>query len=200
MTQTPIVFYVPDEVSLGLGAASIRRVLTVPYLSQPVSNWCWATCATMLSHFVTNRTLKICEAASTLIPKDGCCAGAPEEGTFDRSWNRGSCNRTCSVSEVRLLHGRLGMASTHIAGSVSFEELRAEIVDAGRSVEVAYRWTHGGGHVALVCGIDGATRNVNINDPWPDYGQMVVPYDTLVSAYGLGTWFHTWTGISTAGA
>ncbi len=183
-----------------LGAPPAPRILGVPYVSQTVTNWCWATCATMLSRFLTGGALRICDAASTLIPLGSCCEGAPPEGTFDRTWNKGGCNRTCTVAEVHGLHGMLGIASTHVAGNVSFAALQAEIADKGRPVEVAYSWTGGGGHVAIVQGVDAGAGTVNIHDPWPDYGQIVAPYNGLVTAYGKGTWFHTWTGIATAGA
>lgn len=197
--QRPITFNVPasdSQAFVGIGAADTRRILNVPYLNQPVTNWCWATCATMLSRFLKSTDLKICEAVSKLIPTDSCCVGAPQEGSFDQRWTKGSCNRTCSVSEVGLLHTQLGLSSTHTRGNVSFEELRNEIVIAGRPVEVAYAWTGGGGHVALVQGVDADTQNLNIHDPWPDNGQMVIPYSSLVTAYGKGSWFHTWTNIA----
>lgn len=173
------------------------------YLSQTVSNWCWATCATMLSRFlVTGSSIRICEAASRLIPQDACCVGAPPEGTFNTTWQKGNCNRTCTVEEVVTLHGMLGLHSRHVDGMISFEDLVNEIAVEGRPVEVAYLWSGfgAGGHVALVQGIDPATRTVNIHDPWPDNNVIVGPFNDLVTAYGKGTWFHTWIDISTTGA
>lgn len=207
MSQIPIPFIVSAtgvsapraEAAIGFGfGGPQRRILNVQYISQTVSNWCWATCATMLSRFVLGSSLKICAAASKLIPSGGCCSGAPDEGTFDRSWDKGSCNRTCTVDEVQQLHGILGMSSVHIIGSVSFADLQHEIAASGRPVEVAYSWTGGGGHVAIVQGIDASTRTIYVHDPWPDYGQTVVPYENLLTAYGKGTWFHTWIGITNA--
>jgi hypothetical protein len=153
----------------------------------------------MLSRFLKGDGLKICQAASTLIPQGGCCTGAPPEGTFDPTWQKGNCNRTCSVDEVAQLHGMLNLASRHVVGTISFNDLQAEI-GAGRPVEVAYFWNGGGGHVALVQGYDSATRSLNIHDPWPDTGQTVATMHGLETAYGKGTWSHTWTRISSAGA
>jgi len=193
MTQSQIPFVVPSTVDLGAPGT----LLYVPYLSQTVTNWCWATCATMLARFYGG-TITICEAATKLIPNDGCCSGAPEEGSFDRFWNKGACNRTCTVDEVGELHGYLGLVSKRSAGQISLSDLAQEIVVNGRPIEVAYSWFGGGGHVAIVRGIDADTQAVYINDPWPDYGQTVVPFQELRTAYGKGTWFQTWIGIGKA--
>ena len=196
MIQAPIPIVVPSEAELmGVGEAPQRRVLNVPYLSQTVTNWCWATCATMLSRFY-GAQIRICEAAAKLIPNDGCCNGAPAEGTFDRTWNKGSCNRTCTVAEVADLHGKLGLSSTHIAGTLSFADLESEISVNGRPIEVAYSWTGGGGHVAILRGIDSQAKTVRVNDPWPDYGETVTSYNGLLTAYGKGAWFQSWRGIA----
>ena len=203
MQQAPIDFVTPaDSVlasagAVGIGHGPMARELPVPYLSQTVTNWCWATCATMLSRYCKSSSLKICEAASLLIGNT-CCKGAPQEGTFDPTWTYGSCNRTCSVAEVVELHGKIGLSSTHQGSAVSFDTLKNEII-ANRAIEVAYSWTGGGGHVAIAYGFNSTTSSVNVNDPWPDTGQIVVPFDQLASAYGKGSWFDTWTGISTAG-
>ncbi len=195
MTQSPIPFVVPASVTVGLGAPP--TLLSVPYLSQTVTNWCWATCVTMLVRF-WGGTITICQAASKLIPNDGCCTEAPEEGSFDRFWKKGTCNRTCTVDEVGELHRRLGLVSNRSAGQISFDALAEEVAANGRPIEVAYAWTGGGGHVAIVRGIDADTQTVYICDPWPDYGQTVAQFNELRTAYGKGTWFETWTGIGKA--
>lgn len=203
MTQSPIVFIVPEccrPEGLNFGAPTSRRILDVPYVSQTVSNWCWAACATMLSRFVVGSSLNICEAASTLISQGDCCVGAPPADTFDRTWNKAGCNRTCTVDEVAELHGMLGMTSRRVNRALDFVDLHTEIVESGRPVEVALGWVGGGGHVVIARGVDGGTQSVSIHDPWPDTGQIVVPFKKLESAYGLGSWFDSWTGISVAAA
>lgn len=193
MPQSPIDFVLPEAVTLG----AAPTLLAVPYLSQPVTNWCWATCATMLARF-HGHAIRICEATSKLIPNEGCCEGVPPEGTFNRSWSKGTCNRTCTVDEINKLHVAIGLKSKRCSGQVSFAELERELSTSGRPVEVAYAWTGGGGHVAVVRGIDHDKQMVHVNDPWPDYGQTVVQFEALRSAYGKGAWFETWTDIAVA--
>jgi hypothetical protein len=204
MTQRPVEFVIPVElggpVEAQVGGAPDKVMLGMPYVAQTASNWCWATCAAMLARFTLNKPLNICQAASTLIPGGNCCAGAPAEGTFNNSWNNPVCNRTCTVSEVQQLHGMLGMQSTHAGTAISFDQIHNAIAGSRKPVEVAFSWFGGGGHVVVAQGVDRQTQSVNINDPWPDTGAIVVTYEKLLSAYGLGSWFDAWTEIKAVGS
>ena len=204
MTQRPIEFMIPAELGSSVepqfDGPPDKRILGVPYVGQTAGNWCWATCATMLSRFTLKSNLSICQAASTLIPAGNCCAGAPAEGSFNNDWDKPTCNRTCTVSEVQQLHGMLGMQSTHAGGAITFDQLHDQIAGSGHPVEVAFSWFGGGGHVVVAQGVDKQTQSVNINDPWPDTGPVVVPFSKLLSAYGLGSWFDAWTGIKAVGS
>jgi hypothetical protein len=188
--QQPIDFIIPLSESFSLELAQelqqTEKLLEIPYIQQTKKNWCWATCATMLSKFATQKELTICEAASKLIPEGRCCSAT------------GECDRTCTVDEVKKLHKLLGMDSTHRGNSITFDEIHNQITLINSPIEVAFRWTGGGGHVAIVHGSDMLARTVHVNDPWPDRGSCVVNFDQLESAYGLGNWFDTWTDIKKA--
>jgi hypothetical protein len=201
MPQTDIVFTIPAQADgvianydVELGAVPDSRELEVPYIFQTAQNWCWATCAAMLSRFILGNNLTICQAASTLIPNGNCCNGAPPEGTFNPTWDNATCNRTCYYLEVAQLHRLLGMQSTRATGVISFDQIFQQIAVLQRPVEVAFVW--GKGHVALVVGVDKRSKWVTINDPWRDFGHRSVPFSDLQSAYGLGSWDDTWSDIT----
>ena len=81
MGQTLIEFALP-MVTLGGDEQLAEQTLDVPYLRQTASEWCWATSATMVSRFLFQSAIKICQVASTLIADQDCCAAAPaEDGT-----------------------------------------------------------------------------------------------------------------------
>jgi hypothetical protein len=207
MEQLPIEFSLPEvslvggEVSLGGEAEPVEQALDIPYLQQPASEWCWATCATMVTRFVFQNTAAICQVVSTLIAGQNCCNGVPPEGesgsnasaTFFRTPTL--CNRTAKVAEILQLYDKLGIQSTHRGGKIDFDSLCDQIADAGSPIEVAFSWLGGGGHVVLVRGVIKETAIVRVNDPWPDTGEVLIPFSQLQSAYGRGTWFDSWTNM-----
>jgi hypothetical protein len=198
MSQTPIDFFLP-EVALG-DALSPETSLDVPYLKQTASNWCWATSAAMVSRFIFGQAIKICEVASTLIDGQECCNSAPDEGSVqtnadpDFVHKATPCNRTISVTEVAKLYSLLRMQCNHRASKISFADIADQIV-RGHPVEVAFIWIGGGGHVAVVRAVMPSAQMVRINDPWPDTGEVIVPFSELETAYGKGKWFDCWTDI-----
>lgn len=208
MEQLPVEFSLPEvslgggEVSLGDEAEAVEQALDIAYLQQPASEWCWATCATMATRFIFQNTATICQVVSTLINGQNCCNGVPPEGdpdsnasaTFFRTPT--PCNRAAKVTEIIQLYDKLGIQSTHRGGKIDFDSLCDQITTTGSPVEVAFSWLGGGGHVALVRGVTKDTQIVRVNDPWPDTGEVLVPFSQLQSAYGRGTWFDSWTNIA----
>jgi len=200
MEQSLVEFSLP-EIELGGEATPTEQALEIPYVQQLASEWCWATCATMVTRFVFQNSVKICEVVSTLIRDQSCCTGVPAEGdpetdtsaTFFRTHT--PCNRTAKVAEIVQLYDRLGIQSTHRGGKIDFDALCDQIITAGSPIEVAFKWDGGGGHVALVRGVIKESGIVRVNDPWPDTGEVLVPFSQLESAYGRGAWFDSWSGI-----
>jgi len=91
------------------------------------------------------------------------------------------------------------------AGVVGFDKIKEEIDVHKRPVEVALRWNEeigGGGHVVLIKGwaeVDGKDV-VILNDPLAS-GRLVsghegrLTFQELRSAFGNGSWKHTWTNL-----
>lgn len=166
--------------SVLLGAGSI----SVPQIKQEQKNWCWAACTDMIASYYGNAALRQCACANWLFGRSDCC-GSP--GSSD-------CDRGCAVDDVSRVLAHFGIHSSLINGTVPFSTLKTE-VDAARPVEVAYFWSSGGGHVAIVCAWDHNTTGdfVRVNDP--AYGSGGVYYKNLLTAYGMGKWVYTWTDI-----
>ncbi|MFG1345508.1 papain-like cysteine protease family protein [Xanthobacter autotrophicus DSM 431] len=199
MAQKPIEFELPS-VNLGSGE-SADRILDVPYAQQPASNWCWATCTVMVAHFLLNSSIKICQLVSTHFSAQQCCDGAPTENSATANsgsaffWAQTPCNKTIKVSQVSPLYAALGIQSQHRGRKIDFATLADQIATLGCPVEVAFSWLGGGGHVALVRGVSMKSQMVRVSDPWPDTGDVIVPFSQLETAYDRGQWFDCWTDL-----
>jgi len=160
------------------------KTLNVPQIKQEQTQWCWAGCADMVLHYYGNSGAKQCEFANFLFSQSSCC----------QTPSGSNCNKPCQVPDVKKVFNKWGIKSSSKSGTVPFSVLRTQI-DLGMPVEVAYAWSGGGGHVAIVRGWGKNDKGnfVRVNDP--AYGSGGVYYSDLLKAYGKGTWFHTWTNI-----
>lgn len=157
------------------------KVLNVPLIMQEQTQWCWAACADMVLHYYGNVAVRQCDLANWLFGLSDCCS-VPSSSL---------CNRPCQVSDVCRVYNAFGLRCYSGSGTISFGAIQFEI-DQNRPLEPGLAWTGGGGHVVIVRGYydDG---KVHVNDPW--YGQGAITYADLVNAYGLGTWFWTFTDL-----
>lgn len=160
------------------------KTLNVPQINQEQTQWCWAGCADMVLHYYGNQGIRQCDLANFLFGLSGCCSSPSST----------LCNQPSPVPDISRVYSNYGIRSTHSAGTVTFATLQSEI-NADRPVEVAYAWSGGGGHAAIVRGWDRNSTGpfLRVNDP--AYGSGGVYYSDLLTAYGQGTWFYTWTGI-----
>ncbi|HXD93082.1 MAG TPA: C39 family peptidase [Bacteroidia bacterium] len=163
----------------------------VPEILQVQTEWCWATCATMVVHFYGSPNANKCDFANWLFTQTTCCIN-PDSN---------NCNQGCQTDDIKKVYSQWGIEST-INGSVTSNILVAEI-DANRPIEVRFAWDDGyggysGGHVVLVVGYENSPSpdTFLVNDPW--YGQGFHNYNELMTAYGKGVWSNTWTGIQKA--
>lgn len=160
------------------------KVLTVPQIKQEQTQWCWAACADMVLHYYGNAGVRQCDFANWLFAQSACC-NVPSSSL---------CNKPCAIGDVCRVYNQWGIQCSYTGSSVAFATLQSE-VNADRPVEVGYAWNGGNGHVAVIRGWD-----VNATGPFlavndPAYGSGGVYYSGLLTAYGLGTWRWTWTGL-----
>ena len=155
--------------------------LNVPLIKQEQTEWCWAACADMVSDFYGNAAVCQCEFANWLFGLSDCCS-VPSSSL---------CNRPAEVTDVCGVYNAFGVQCASSSGTISLAALQYEI-DQGRPIEAGLAWTGGGGHAVLVYGYDDHGK-VHVHDPM--YGQVAIPYTDLVSAYGHGSWFWTFTNL-----
>ena len=152
-------------------------------IKQEQTQWCWAGAAEMIFRY-HSKNVRQCELANRAFNVNDCCT-APSSS---------HCNRPLSDPNINRLFGAYGLSLSYDFGTVSYRKLRSEI-DSRRPVQVGYRWTKGGGHVAVIrgWGKDDNGGYVRVNDP--AYGSGGVYYSDLLDAYGAGVWDATWTDI-----
>lgn len=185
-------------------AATRERKLGVPRRRQRQAEWCWAACVDMVLHYYGLRAVEQCEIVGRKINEDCCDEPLSEE--FDVP---------CAPKWVRGVWAAWGLgARSHLPrkgrlGWISEAALKREL-DAGRPVEVGLSWDCGGGHAVVVRGwrvSRGGRSYFYVNDPWNwaggdpreeffAEGVGQVSYKELRTAYGMGCWKWTWTGIS----
>jgi len=165
--------------------------LPINYVSQrPQANWCWAACTVMVANYLgakdpdADGTPKMCHLASLLHGLPNCCA------------DPSSCDMG---AWPELAYAHLGIVHSPEVPSppinservLTVEQIRQQIVENRRPVEVLYKWNTHGAHVVLITGIydDG---QIEVLDPW--FGiESPVTYDYVRGARGMGRWAGTYS-------
>jgi hypothetical protein len=174
-----------------VGAAPSSRMLLVPLLTQEQTLWCWcACCAMVLAYYAAPQAQ--CAIANVGVGHTDCCKDPLPAGCNDTIWTIHP-----TQPDIITVYARFVRSATHLFGSISFDDLKAEVdSNPGRPVEVCYAWTGGDSHVALVCrySVDSAgAQFVKVNDPADNIG--LISFASLQSAYGLGSWVETFIKI-----
>lgn len=133
-----------------LGLTGIQKALayspaTVENQQQRQSNWCWATCSSVvLQHYGIN---------------------ASQEDIV-RYVKGGLYNQTGTVSEMLQAVRGYGLSAS-FRGVPYYNDIKNEI-DAGNPMETLIGWTNGGGHALVLDGyFTNQGRNyIEIMDPW----------------------------------
>ena len=188
-------------------SAPREHKLVVPRRRQQQADWCWAACVDMVLHYYGLRAVEQCEIVGRKITREDCCDD-PRNEEF---------SVPCAPKWVRGVWASWGIdARSHLPrkgrlGWISEAALKREL-DAERPVEVGFQWTNGGGHAVVVRGWRegrGVQSYFYVIDPWNWAGDPrevffaegvgQVSYKELRTAYGMGRWKWTWTGISLRG-
>ena len=179
---------VQSLAELSLGGADPIDQLDVRFFGQQQDEWCWAACLEMVlsSQGLPDRSQ--CQLADEAFNLDGCCGNPAYQ----------LCNQPLSVSRVSSTYARLGLSSRFTNGPISFEQISEEI-EQNRVVLAGLKFVLPGGiavgHAIVIAGCyesqDG--RFVIVYDPARNVGSDW--YEDILSAYGRGVWFCTWTGL-----
>jgi len=174
----------PQTRSIPITRLRAGKTIPVPMIKQEQTQWCWAGCADMGLDYYGNAGIRQCDLANWAFGLSGCCS-TPSSSL---------CNQGLPDAKISQLWTAYGIQNSYTASSVPFATLQSEN-NANRPVEVAYSWNGGGGHVAIVRGWDQNATGpfLLVNDP--AYGSGGVYYSNLLTAYGLGVWDATWTGL-----
>lgn len=154
--------------------------LTMTYMQQQQTNWCWAACSEMVFHQAgKNTTVTQCDMATAQF--GGACCSTPSS----MQCNQGNWPQNA--------YSYYGFGFTYLSNTISFAAVQAEI-NANRPVEIYYAWSGGGAHVALIVGYY-ANGDVEVYDPWPSFGPGRRAFSYVQGAYGLGAWQLTYTNL-----
>jgi len=165
--------------------------VTVPlsYIQRAQTNWCWTAAAEMVFNYYGRNSAGQCDVANFQLGRNDCCGSSAVPNS--------ACDKTCVAQAVSKIFSNWQIQSQQIKGSVSFSTLQAEI-NAQRPVEVGFVWSSGNkGHLAIVYGWEQNNSGsiVLVHDPDPNRKTVVISYSDLLTAYGLGNWKFTWTGL-----
>ena len=165
--------------SLGMAGPLAARQTgrLVATLTQPMENWCWATCAAMVAMFLEISDEPDIEeiVVNTL--------GSPQDVPI-------------SFDQMQSMY-----ADGSIGGRVSTKYLDHPLsqfrvdqaLEDDMIIKFGVRWDGGGGHVMLITGFaepDGETIYYD-NDPSAAHRRRTVTYDGLIGAFGQGHWSET---------
>lgn len=173
--KSPIPIVVPPQV--GAVAPGAAKLLTVGYIRQEQTNWCWAGCCQMVFNFYGVRNVRQCDMATAQFGAS-CCASPSSSACNQGNWPENT-------------YRHYGFNCNKSNGAFALGSVQAE-VNANRPLEPYYAWNGGGAHVAVVRGFYD-NGDLEVNDPW--YGPGRRAYSYVVRAYNLGNWTITYSNL-----
>lgn len=175
-----------QKYNLSAEPLKVMRTLNVPFIKQEQTNWCWAACAEMVLEYYGNSSSDQCDFANWAFGGATCCT-LPSSSL---------CDKPVKDKKITDLYDHYNLKSSYVSADVPFGALVVEI-EGSRPIEVGFTFSgNKTGHVALVVGTDviNGKQVVRVNDP-AEQASGGVLYSDLTTAYGLGDWDATWTGI-----
>lgn len=140
---------------------------TVQSQQQRQSNWCWATCS------------------SVILQRYGINASQEDIVRYIKG---GLYNQTATAQEMLQAVRGYGLRAS-LFGVPSFQQIQQEI-NGGNPMETLINWTNGGGHALVLDGyfLNKGRNYINIMDPW--YGDH---FNYNYEYYKINNQFR-WTG------
>jgi papain like cysteine protease AvrRpt2 len=163
----------------------LQVIKTVPmaFQQQQQSNWCWAACEAMVFSW-NNFQISQCQiVGDRAFDKKNCCK------------NPQDCDVTRTDQQISSDYSAWEYQYTYTAAQISINSI-GNTIDVYSLVEVGFSWNGGGGHVAIVNGVNTDSNTVFVSDPGNDAPMGWINYASLQSAYGQGTWDATWNGLA----
>lgn len=179
--RIPIVATPAPVAAAPLAAAVGDIVLDVPYIRQKQNQWCWAACAQMIAAFLGKTDVTQCKLANFLHGQTKCCQHPGSN----------ACNQPSPYPGIAAVYRFLEIACISDPHAETLAVMLREL-SQGRPVEVGYLWYGGGGHVAIVYGVN-RQGVFSVHDPW--FGSGPVTYLGLLTAYGQGRWGMSFGGF-----
>lgn len=170
--QTPIPSPPPGTKRLWSGVPD--QILPVQFRRQEADNWCWAACGQMLIDFYKARAVSQCLMASTHFGL-ACCPRPLDKDCDHGAWPED-------------VYPAYGLGLDRLGWPLDEHDLADEL-QRRAPVEVYYRWSGPGAHVALVVGRY-ANGDFLVHDPW--FGSGPRSHRNILEGYGLGAWTMTY--------
>jgi len=170
-----------------LALALTSQNLAIGHVVQQKTEWCWAACTKMvLSNF--GQQVRQCEVVESFLGP-GCCPAVHDEDT---------CNSACPIEDILTVYENFNVTATVVEDSddIVFNEIRSEIRDRGRPVEVLIEWDEGGAHVLVIFGwrVKGPSRFLRVHDSLNN-GSGEIRITQLRRYEDQGDWTLTWIGF-----
>jgi hypothetical protein len=167
--------------------ALTNQNLPIGHVVQQKSEWCWAACTKMvLSNF--GQPVRQCDVVEFLFD-EVCCPSVNDVDT---------CNSGCDKEDILTIYEHFNVTATVVEDSddIVFNEIRSEIRDRGRPVQVLIEWDEGGAHVVVIYGwrVQGNYRYLRIHDSLNN-GSGEIRITQLRRYEDQGDWTLTWIGF-----
>ncbi len=182
----------PGKSSCDQSVSSTPVELSIPYQPQECTNLCWAGSIAMIARYF-GRPVQECQLASEKIRLStgytyNCCNASV---CYDPN-----CNVPAHVQEVATLFSTsLGIYGTMLSRPLSEVELQIELSNQ-RPVMVFYQGNQSGHYAVIVGFTPGSPAYYHVNDPWPYFGSLQIPYQSIRLGPNGENWFMTYTRLS----
>ncbi len=159
------------------------RVLDVPTNTSPSgSNWCWASCTTMATHYYGNNTSE-CE----IVEWTRLNISSPDRGDDNCCSFPDSCFGGLSISDLDEVLGSENLDCSIVYNVVSLSTLQSCINDNRPLLIQGHHNPNGGWHTMIIIGYDG--NDIHYNDGGSAY---ITSYNDAITSDCMGMWAWRW--------
>jgi hypothetical protein len=182
----PLAATQPVAVSPVATSANQDMILPVPFVSQePYKELCWAACGSMIFQYYHMSNVDVLDLASKISKLD-CQMNPMPIGCDSAAW---PCD----------LYTAYGFTCQRVLAPLTLRSIRACIADM-QPIQPYFQWNDDeGNHTVLIVGCY-ANDDLLVYDPDPMLGTGRQSYQTLLYAYGRGSWQRTWYNIMPSNA